>query len=89
MPACIEHLARTALGKALADGRVLRPTRCEGCGEQCKPQGHHHDYNKRLEVTWLCRKCHYGLHVLVRRGEFSLRESRQVILAKSGMFEMR
>lgn len=74
--ACIEHLARTSLGKALATGVVLRPNRCERCDEPTKVQGHHHDYSKRLEVTWLCRKCHYELHVRIRRGEFSLSESR-------------
>lgn len=79
--ACIEHLARTALGKALAAGRILRPNHCEACGEPSKTQGHHHDYSKRLDVTWLCRKCHYGLHVRIRRGEFSLLESRAIALA--------
>lgn len=76
MPAYIGHLARTALNRALAQGKILRPNHCEMCGEQCKPQGHHHDYEQRLKVTWLCRKCHYGLHVAVRRGELTLFETR-------------
>lgn len=82
--ACVEHLARTALGKALATGRVLRPSQCEGCGDVTRVQGHHHDYSKRLEVTWLCRKCHYGVHVAVRRGEYTLLESRSRVLAAGG-----
>lgn len=81
MPAYIGHLARTALNKALAQGRILRPSRCEMCGEPSRVQGHHHDYEQRLNVTWLCRKCHYGIHVSIRRGEFSLFESRSYALA--------
>lgn len=34
---------------------------CADCGNP-ESQMHHEDYSKPLEVTWLCRKCHLGLH---------------------------
>jgi len=43
---------------AVASGRLVRPDKCEQCGVKCKPQGHHTDYSKPLEVTWLCKACH-------------------------------
>ena len=33
---------------------------CEVCG--AKAEAHHEDYNKPLEVTWLCRKHHLEHH---------------------------
>lgn len=34
---------------------------CECCGDE-KSQMHHEDYDKPLQVQWLCRKCHLELH---------------------------
>src|SRR5690348_5416393 len=34
---------------------------CECCGSP-KSQMHHEDYDKPLEVIWLCRPCHMRLH---------------------------
>jgi hypothetical protein len=34
---------------------------CEVCGEE-KAQAHHEDYDKPLEVNWLCRKHHREYH---------------------------
>lgn len=34
---------------------------CQVCGE-LKSEAHHKDYNKPLEVVWLCRKHHRELH---------------------------
>lgn len=50
--------AQNKVNKAVASGRLLRPGRCSQCGEECKPDAHHADYSKPLEVEWLCRRCH-------------------------------
>lgn len=44
---------------AITKGDLIRPTICENCGRTTDDiQGHHKDYDKPLEVDWLCRGCH-------------------------------
>ena len=53
--------AKSAGGKlrwAVRRGKILRPNHCERCSKPCKPDAHHHDYAKPLDVEWLCRQCH-------------------------------
>lgn len=54
--------AHTFLEYAVFYGMVIRPDSCSKCDVQCKPQGHHLDYNKPLDVIWLCTKCHGKEH---------------------------
>jgi Zn finger protein HypA/HybF involved in hydrogenase expression len=42
-------------------GRIKKPSKCEKCGKDARLDGHHSDYAKKLEVMWLCRKCHSGI----------------------------
>jgi hypothetical protein len=46
--------------KALESGKLIRKP-CEKCGNT-KVEMHHEDYDKPLEVNWLCRECHLDLH---------------------------
>lgn len=41
-------------------GKLIQEN-CENCGSP-DSQMHHEDYDKPLEVTWLCRDCHLQLH---------------------------
>jgi hypothetical protein len=61
--------AQNLLEKALMRGIVHKNANCEICG--CRGmfrdgrsaiQAHHADYNKPLEVMWLCQKCHHAWH---------------------------
>ena len=52
--------ANDALGNAIRDGRVTRdPCHCCGAAEV---EGHHADYSRPLDVTWLCIDHHNQLH---------------------------
>lgn len=44
--------------QAVRTGRLVRPSSCSECGSECKPDAHHEDYAKPLDVRWLCRSCH-------------------------------
>lgn len=57
-----EHLAHTKLNRAVKLGRIKKPANCESCGEAKRLSGHHDDYDKPLDVRWLCAKCHRRFH---------------------------
>lgn len=50
--------AWNAVAKAIRRGALTRPDRCQHCGIECKPEASHSDYERKLEVEWLCRPCH-------------------------------
>lgn len=54
--------AQYTLSNALRTGKIKRPNFCSVCNKSCKPQGHHYDYSKPLNVIWMCKKCHSDLH---------------------------
>lgn len=61
--------AQNLLETALESGVVVRKDKCEECGKSGKfkdgrnsVQAHHDDYNKPLDVRWLCQKCHHKWH---------------------------
>lgn len=56
--------AREAFKSAKKYGKI-KSLPCVKCGNP-KSEGHHHDYSKPLDVTWLCRKHHAELHRLER-----------------------
>ena len=57
-----KYLARHKLKYAIKTGKIKRPNRCSDCNKKCKPEGHHPDYNKPLEVIWMCSQCHKNRH---------------------------
>lgn len=65
-PDAIKVRARKAVERAVIAGRLVRPIECERCGAEPAPQSngtssieaHHDDYDKPLEVRWLCTTCH-------------------------------
>lgn len=54
--------ARSLVSKAVKDGELVKPLLCSDCGDKNTLQGHHSDYQKPLEVAWLCRDCHTKRH---------------------------
>ena len=54
------QLGHAAVAKAIRNGSLLRLP-CVRCGEK-KSLAHHEDYDKPLEVMWLCQPCHKQRH---------------------------
>jgi hypothetical protein len=59
----IKRNARNKLRYHIKTGKIIRPKKCEKCLENCIPEGHHNDYNKPLEIEWLCIRCHKNKHI--------------------------
>lgn len=58
----IRKIASEKVYRAVVRGIISRPDNCERCSNICKPEAHHSDYRKPLDVTWLCRECHIEVH---------------------------
>ena len=54
------------VAKAVRKGILKRPLLCSRCSKSGTVHGHHHDYTKPLDVTWLCPACHHGEHRRIR-----------------------
>jgi len=55
--------ATNAVSYAVREGRLDKPGMCERCN--CNGtviHGHHEDYNRPLDVLWLCPQCHTERH---------------------------
>lgn len=55
-----KYAAHVRVGNAIRDG-ILVPKPCEVCGG-LKVHGHHTDYDKPLDVMWLCSEHHVAWH---------------------------
>lgn len=49
----------------LTNRRIKAKSPCEVCGNKVAEK-HHPDYNKPLEVVWLCRQHHIDLHIKIK-----------------------
>ena len=57
--------ASVAVNNAVRGGRLVPANQCEDCGHdfsEFRREGHHEDYNKPLDVAWLCALCHGKRH---------------------------
>lgn len=64
------NAAKWKVIKALKEGRLTRPSKCEHCGKQAKKKGeihgHHPNYLQPLRVRWLCALCHCREHSRIK-----------------------
>lgn len=56
--------AHTAVARALRDGALVRKP-CQHCSDP-RSKAHHPDYDKPLDVVWLCDDCHRTEHSRLR-----------------------
>lgn len=59
------YAAQQAVKKALANGSLIRWPGCAACHRKRGLEAHHYDYDRPLDVTWLCMKCHKAAHAIV------------------------
>jgi len=52
--------ARSMAGVYRRRGKLI-PELCEGCGAE-DVEMHHENYDRPLDVTWLCKPCHQAHH---------------------------
>lgn len=57
-----QQKARRMLYNAIKAGDIVRQENCEFCCSGERVEAHHADYNKPLQVSWLCRSCHIDGH---------------------------
>ncbi|MCK5616792.1 hypothetical protein KAR91_83800 [Candidatus Pacearchaeota archaeon] len=55
--------AHKKVGYALKTGKLIRPSTCSSCRGGGRIEAHHEDYEKPLEVIWLCSSCHRIEHL--------------------------
>ena len=59
--------AHNKVTRAVRSGKLIKPDSCSICGKIGMVHGHHRDYSKPLEVTWVCQACHKQIHKDIRR----------------------
>lgn len=58
----IKGNAHAKVHRAVESGKLIRRNLCEKCNMRKFTEAHHNDYNKPLEVEWLCKLCHSLKH---------------------------
>lgn len=56
-----ERSARSLVSRQIKKGEIKRGT-CIVCKSKTNIVAHHEDYNKPLQIIWICRRHHYALH---------------------------
>lgn len=54
----LQKQANTTASNAIRDGKLTVAAACHYCGDTGKLEGHHWNYYRPLDVTWLCKRCH-------------------------------
>ena len=53
---------RNEIAQAIRMGKLIRARICSSCNKEKRTYAHHPDYQKPLEVIWICASCHKLLH---------------------------
>lgn len=58
----IKTNAREAVIQAVTTGKIMKPNACSQCYTITDVEAHHDNYDKPLDIKWLCKTCHSKLH---------------------------
>ena len=59
-----KYAAYNAVAIAKRSGALVKPDACPKCGASDRRiEAHHSDYNKPLDIEWLCSGCHRQAHM--------------------------
>jgi len=53
---------RGLVDQRISTGKLKPNETCEMCKKKCKTHAHHEDYDKPLDIKWLCTACHGKIH---------------------------
>jgi hypothetical protein len=53
-----KHRAHNLVASAIKRGLLAKPSVCSICGKDGIIHAHHEDYEKPLDVVWVCARCH-------------------------------
>lgn len=60
----LRNKARKAIANAVQRKKIIKPIKCDACeAGGVTIEAHHSDYSKPLDVDWLCKACHYAVHL--------------------------
>jgi len=57
-----KYKAHSMVSNAVRSGKIVKPSECSECCQPGHIEAHHDDYEKPLEVRWLCAACHKQWH---------------------------
>lgn len=66
-----KHKARDIVNNAIRDG-LIKKSPCEECGSTARVHGHHDNYERPLDVRWLCHPCHMKHHAALKATTYPL-----------------
>src|SRR5690242_8607704 len=79
-----KNKAYRELNRALKLGLLAKPAACERCEQSAAVEGHHDNYDKPLNVKWLCRKCHLAHHKMEGTGPWFSRSGPELVGRRAG-----
>jgi len=68
--------AHLVVGYKIKKGE-MEPEPCKICGSENDLNAHHENYDLPLEVTWLCRSCHFLWHSLLKGWDERIKSTTQ------------
>lgn len=75
--------AHRAVCNAIETGRLIKPKNCSICNKtDSRISGHHDDYNRPLDVIWVCDDCHPYLDEQRRLKELNNKKYKHTLCIK-------